>query len=311
MDTPSPIFPVTLHACPDHTKATVEAAVTAVLEASGWRPGRGAKVLVKPNLLRAVPLACTHPGVVAAACAWLLDQGARVRVGDSPGFGTGPGVAGAVGLAAALHPLGLQVLGLDDPVPVPLKFGGHWGVSRLALESDALLSIPKVKAHAMMRLSLSVKNLFGCVCGLRKAWAHARQGNRPEAFVSGILDLYAALPSVAALADGIAAMHITGPSGGQPFPLRVVGASTNAQALDTALGALLGTKPENIPLWNEAIRRHLPGADVASLVYPLEIPTRLAPTTFILPATLEDISFRPHRFALSLGRRLVKKWRGA
>ena len=70
---------------------------------------RGLRVLVKPNLLRAVPLACADPLVTAAACAWLLGQGASVTVADSPGFGTARGVAAAIGLEAALKPLGLAV----------------------------------------------------------------------------------------------------------------------------------------------------------------------------------------------------------
>ena len=300
---------VALAACSGYDAAAP--AVCAALEASGWTPGRGAVVLVKPNLLRSVPLACTHPRVVAAACSWLLDQGARVRVADSPGFGTAVGVARAVGLTEALRPLGLNVSPLDRPVPISLGRGGRWGVSRLALESDALLSVPKVKVHAMMRLSLSLKNLFGCVCGLRKAWAHTRQGGRSDDFVSGLLDLYAALPPVTALADGVEAMHVTGPSDGQPFPLGLVGASTVAAALDAVLSALLGARPVDVPLWAEAIRRGLPGTDPAVLRYPLERPENFAVGGFELPATLDDISFRPHRLALSLSRRVIRAWRGA
>ena len=163
----------------------------------------------------------------------------------------------------------------------------------------------------MMRLSLSLKNLFGCVCGLRKAWAHTRQGGRSDDFVSGLLDLYAALPPVTALADGVEAMHVTGPSDGQPFPLGLVGASTVAAALDAVLSALLGARPVDVPLWAEAIRRGLPGTDPAVLRYPLERPENFAVGGFELPATLDDISFRPHRLALSLSRRVIRAWRGA
>ena len=59
-------------------------------EASLWN-GRslcGLRVLVKPNLLRAVPLTCTSPAVVVVACAWLQSCDARAIAADSPGFGT-------------------------------------------------------------------------------------------------------------------------------------------------------------------------------------------------------------------------------
>lgn len=300
---------VALAACSGYDSAAT--AVWAALEASEWRPGRGAVILVKPNLLRAVPLACTHPGVVAAACAWLLDQGARVHVADSPGFGTAAGVARAIGLSDALRPLGLRVSALNDPVSVSLSCGACWGVSRMALESDGVLSVPRVKAHGMMRLSLSMKNLFGCVCGLRKAWAHARQGSSPADFARALLDLYKALPPVTALADGVIAMHVTGPSGGQPFPLGLVAASSSAPALDAALGALLGAQSNDVPLWAEMIRQGLPGADSRLVSYPLEMPESFHAAGFRLPARLDDISFRPRRLALSLMRRIIRAFRGA
>ena len=39
------------------------------------------------------------------------------------------------------------------------------------------------------------------------------------------------------MADGLTAMHVTGPSKGQPFPLGLLGASPSAVALDEALWA--------------------------------------------------------------------------
>ena len=75
---------------------------------------RSAHVLVKPNLLTATPLACTSPVVVAAVCRWLLDQGARVRVGDSPGFGTATAVARQTGVEEALRALGPEARGVGD-----------------------------------------------------------------------------------------------------------------------------------------------------------------------------------------------------
>ena len=166
---------VALTSCSSYAAAAATEAVGRTLDASGWHPPRG-PVLVKPNLLRAVPLACTHPQVTAAVCRWLLDKGARVTVADSPGFGSARGVSRAIGLDAALAPLGVRVCALDDPVPVPLRGGGSWGVTRTALEADAIVSVPRVKAHAQVRLTLAVKNLFGCICGLGKVMAHSRRG---------------------------------------------------------------------------------------------------------------------------------------
>lgn len=306
-------FPVALLSCRSYEEAALAARVGEALDACGWSPARGDRVLLKPNLIRAAPLACTHPLVVKAAASWLLDRGNRVAVADSPGFGTAKGVAKAVGLEDALRPLGLEVLEMDDPVPVHVgrgeeregrkKAGAHWGVSRLALESDALLSLPKVKAHGMMRLSLAVKNLFGTVRGLRKAWAHTLEGENALSFASCILDLYRALPPSAALLDGVEAMHVTGPVRGKPYPLGLIAAAPDALAGDSALYAVFNVSPAQIPLWEAARNRALPQAFPEHLRYPLLAPEAFACPGFQLPERLDDISFRPHRLFLSLCRR--------
>lgn len=300
---PVPI-PVALSPCVSYERPMVEAAVLGVLEAAAWPSVRGCHVLVKPNLLRAVPLCCTHPEVVRAVCLWLKEQGARVRVADSPGFGTADGIARHIGLEEVLRSLGLRVEALHGARSVPLRSGGNWGVSRLALESDVLVSVPRIKAHSQMRLTLAVKNLFGCVCGLRKALAHTAQGTCLETFADALVDLWAALPPSASVADGVVAMHVTGPSGGNPYPLGCVGASSSAVALDTALCTLLKTTPEAVPLWAALQRYGAFGAQPEELGYPLARPDEIATGNFRMPEELADISFRPARLLKSLCRRV-------
>lgn len=277
---------------------------SSILVGRGAPLSRGAWVLVKPNLLRAGELCCTHAEVTRAVCLHLLEHGCRVTVADSPGFGTARSVAAAIGLTDALRPLGLTVQSLNDAQPVPLGSGGHWGVARLALECDHVLSVPKVKAHCQMRATLAVKNLFGCVCGLRKAVAHTRQGKDRDIFTHALLDLWRALPPVSAVVDGVTAMHITGPSGGQPFALGCVGASMSAVALDTALYTLLHARLENMPLWAAAQRASLVGARREDLSFPLSAPEDFDARLFVLPHELIDVSFEPHRLFISLCRRV-------
>lgn len=275
----------------------------------------GARVLVKPNLLLAKPLACVSPEVTAAACAWLLDHGARIRVADSPGFGRAVSVARAVGLAEALRPLGLVVEETGPAVSVPLALGEaapsgeehRFHIARLALESDFILSVPRVKAHAQMLVTLAVKNCFGCVKGLHKAVAHAREGRDPLFFADCLAALWAALPPVAALADGITAMHVTGPSKGRPFALGLLGACASAVALDEALYAVLGLSPQSVPLGAALCRRKAPGSAAAGAqtVFPLLSPKDMHAEGFELPAELAHTSFHPARFVQSCCRRIA------
>ena len=279
----------------------------------------GARVLVKPNLLLAKPLACASPEVVAAVCAWLLDHGANVSVADSPGFGRAVSVARAVGLEAALRPLGLAVEEIGPAVPLPLPLegeaaqkagfqagGSRFQVARLAMESDLIVSVPRVKAHAQMLVTLSVKNCFGCVRGLHKAVAHAREGRDPLFFADCLAALWAALPPVAAVADGITAMHITGPSNGKPYALGLLGASASAVALDEAVYAVLGLTPQQVPLGAALCRRKAWGSAAAGtqVAFPLHAPADFCAAGFQLPAELSHTSFHPARFVQSCFRRI-------
>ena len=178
-------IPLCLLPCPDLRAAAT--LTSRALEQAGpghMRSLRGAKVLVKPNLLTATPLACTSPEVTAAVCSWLLDQGAHVTVLDSPGFGRAESVARAIGLTELLRPLGLAVTGPGNAVSLKLDNGSRFGVSRQALECDLILSVPRVKAHSQMLLTLAVKNLFGLVVGMRKA-EHGKRKRRQAREMDG------------------------------------------------------------------------------------------------------------------------------
>jgi uncharacterized protein (DUF362 family) len=104
-------------------------------------------------------------------------------------------------------------------------------------------------------------------------------------------------------------MHVTGPSGGQPYVLGCVGASVCAVALDTALYGVIGVKPEAVPLWNALMRRGLPQAVSENITYPLWLPENFPCRDFVLPSRLQDVSFRPHRLFWSLCRRLWLAYR--
>ncbi|WP_291332706.1 DUF362 domain-containing protein [Desulfovibrio sp.] len=320
---PGNSLPVALLRHDTYTAPALRTAVGQVMDAARlaeYYPLRaGTRVLVKPNLLMAKHLACTSPEVVAAVCAWIMDHGAQVRVADSPGFGRAVTVARAVGLDEALRPLGLEVEEIGPAVPLPLPLegdaaqkagfqagGSRFHVARLAMESDLIVSVPRVKAHAQMLTTLSVKNCFGCVRGLHKAVAHAREGRDPRFFADCLAALWATLPPVAAVADGITAMHITGPSNGKPFALGLLGASASAVALDEAVYAVLGLNPQDVPLGAALSRRKAWGSGAAGsqVIFPLNTPADFCAAGFQLPVELSHTSFHPARFVQSCFRRI-------
>lgn len=295
-------IPLALLRQANYERNAVQDAVERLFGACGLSFARGERVLVKPNLVSRgnARLSCTHPAVVRAVCAHLLDLGASVRVADSPAFGSAERVARACGLDEALRPLGLAVSTLKRPVPLALSLGGSIGVSRSALDASSIVSVARLKAHGQFRVTASVKNLFGCVCGCRKALAHMRLGDTPGAMESMVLDVFAALPRVVGVVDGVVALHRGGPVHGEGYPLGLLGASPEPLALDVALFRLLGLTPQQVPLWAEAQRRGLPGADpdtqAGAVRYPLVLPQDFDASGFVLQPGLDPMRFEPLRF---------------
>lgn len=291
----------------EYESTLLGSATALLLEESGLKPTMSQRVLVKPNLVAPsnAQYCCTNPLVVQAACAYLLDCGARVTVADSPAFGPASFVARNIGLDKGLAKLGLKVVSLKRAAPLTLSTGTTIGLSQDAMESDIILNIPKLKVHGQMTISGAVKNLFGCVVGFRKALAHNQLGHSHDVFRSMLMDIYEALPTPFHLMDAIHPMHKKGPIDGVPFELGLLAASRNGVALDTAAYSILGLLPQQIPLWQEALKRHMDGADPAEIEYPLEKPTLFDATGFEL-SPVKDLEFNPVRLFKGRIRSLLK-----
>ncbi len=271
----------------------------------------GARLLIKPNFVavRNARLCCTHAAVIAAAASHCLERGAHVTVGDSPAFGTAQAIARVIGLPELLRPLGVEVITLGRGVRV--RSGSvQVPVSADALEADLILNLPKFKAHSQMRFSGAVKNLFGCVTGVNKAWLHALHGDKGGRFAEMICGLADVLPPTVSLMDGVEAMHRTGPIAGEVYGLGFLGASRSAAALDAAAGMTLDGGPERFPVWRACLKAGLPGAEPADLAFPRRNPDDFDAGGFILPGALKAESFRPDVLLRSLVKRAWMSLRG-
>ena len=303
-------IPVALVHCSDYNSSALAEHLGRLFQAIGWQPSRGSRILVKPNLLAPKPpdfLPCTNPRLVRAACEYLLALGVKVTVGDSPSFGTGIRVAQKIGLAEALADLPVDLIDLNRPKMVRLasSSAGWWPSPATLLEFDVILNLPKLKVHRMLGMSGAVKNHFGCVTSIWKALMHGIIGDRGNRFESMLMDLLDLLPPSVSLLDAVVAMHVTGPVDGLPFPLQMLAASHSAVALDTAVYTLLGLSPADVRLWREAVRRQMPGADLAEVAFPLETLESFDARDFVIPATLQPAGFHPYRIAR---RAVINAW---
>ncbi|MEJ2037408.1 MAG: DUF362 domain-containing protein [Desulfosarcinaceae bacterium] len=208
----------------------------------------GSRVLIKPNLLlpaepeRAI---VTHPMIVRAVAAYLLDKGASVQVSDSPAVGSFHKLIRVSGYNDALDGLGVTLKPFDDSIEVDIgEPFGRIPIARDAMEADVVFNLPKLKTHTQMLLTLGVKNIFGCIVGLRKPEWHMRTGVERKLFARLLVQIYEAVAPAFTLVDGILAMEGQGPGrSGLPRELGLLVGGDNAHAVDKTICTVLGMNP--------------------------------------------------------------------
>ncbi len=267
---------------------------------------RSARVLLKPNLVSAThgTLPCTDGDFILAAARLFLDHGAHVQIGDSPAFGSAASVLARIGIGDSLKKLSVPVTNFTRVRQVTLPSGIRAGLAADALDCDILVNLPKVKAHAQLRMTLAVKNYFGCLTGLRKPLCHMIHGGRQGDFSRYIVGLLSMLPDSITIVDGITAMHETGPVRGQAFELGLIAGSFNPVAIDRAFLDIVGLKPSDSPLMGACIRAGMTATDSGELEFPLQAPGQVRVKGFEVPGELDPIRFNPFRFVKNRVRRL-------
>ncbi len=215
---------------------------------------RGKSVLLKPNLVEYIPgaEANTSPVLVGAAAEALLALGARsVVVGEGPGHQRDTYlVLVESGLAAQLRGQKIDFIDLnrDELVRVPTRanYTGlhHLWLPRTALASDFVVSMPKVKTHHWAGVTLSMKNMFGIVPGIKYGWP--KNVLHWQGIHRSILDICATAPIHFVIADGIVAMQGNGPLHGTRRPLGKLVLSDDPVAADCICTRLMGFDPARV-----------------------------------------------------------------
>ena len=151
---------------------------------------------------------------------------------------------------------GLDVICKEFKETTKLDIGKPFGeidVARDVVEADVVINIAKLKTHSQMLLTLGVKNLFGCIVGLKKPEWHFRTGMNRKMFARLLVQIHNAINPSITLVDGILAMEGQGPGkSGLPRHIGVLVGSQNAFAADYAICSLLGINPERLPTNEQA-----------------------------------------------------------
>ncbi len=212
----------------------------------------GERIVLKPNVLIGTdPRRCisTHPSVLKAVGRKLLPVGAAALYGDSPGFGGCRANMKRAKLKDAADEVGMPMAEFNRGRAVTHTaaiLNKRFVVANGVLDSDGVVSLPKLKTHGLTRFTGAVKNQFGCVPGMQKSQFHMKLAD-PHDFATMLVDLTTLIMPRLYVMDGIMAMEGNGPRSGKPRELGVLLFSTDPVALDAVACRIIGLNPEFVP----------------------------------------------------------------
>ncbi len=223
---------------------------------------RGARVLLKPNLVEYDPGTSvnTDPRMVAAAIVALRRLGAsKVTCGEGPGHRRDTRyVVDASGLADALAAveapfvdLNLDAASIHELRSRYTTLGQLW-LPRAVTDADVVVSMPKMKTHHWASVTLSMKNLFGCLPSRLYGWP--KNVLHWEGIEQSILDITGAVRPALQIVDGIVGMEGNGPINGTPKQAGLIVIGNDPVATDHTATRLMGFDPSAIVYLDEAAR---------------------------------------------------------
>lgn len=211
------------------------------------------RILLKPNLLKRAEVdkaVITHPSVVGAIGRILREEGYQdIILADSCGTGTTRKVIKGTGMDSCLEKLKIPAVDFSQGVRVEYPKGvqaKEFVLPKELLECDSIISVCKMKTHALERITGAVKNSYGFVYGFHKAKGHTRYPSA-DSFARMLIDLNRFVQPKLYIMDGIIAMEGNGPGSGDPVPMNVILMSLDPVALDSIFCRLIHLDPPMVP----------------------------------------------------------------
>ena len=259
---------------------------------------KGRRVFLKPNMVEYEPGTAinTHPHVVAGAAIACQRAGASVvTIGEGPGHRRDiEYLLSATGLADQLRENRLRFVDLnhDDVRMVPLR-STFTGLRELALpvellQSDFIISVPKLKTHHWAGMTCSMKNFFGAVPGAVYGWP--KNVLHMHGIPNSIVDLVSTIRPHFTIVDAVTAMEGDGPIMGRERALGFVAMGSDLAAVDATCASVIGLDPAKIDYLRLA-SRFLGIIDADRIDHRGESPSRYA-TRFDLVPDLEHLRVR-------------------
>lgn len=269
------MFDVSIVKCESYSENDVTIAMDKLINLIGgldWVK-KDMKIAIKVNLVSSMKpekAATTHPALVCELTKKLIEKGAIVTVGDSPG-----GIYNSIYLNNVYS--GTNMTKVKDvggilnsnfnqstahfPDGKVLK---DFTYTSYLDDADVIINFCKFKSHGMMGLSVATKNIFGTIPGTLKPEFHFRFPDHLD-FANMLIDLNEYFKPKIHFVDAVVGMEGNGPTAGNPKQIGLLLASENPYKLDYVCATLMGLKKDDVPILAEAYKRNLIPENVADI----------------------------------------------
>lgn len=252
---PGDKYPVAIVPCPSYDDEKLSSAIHL-----GWQKTippvvKKKKVVIKPNLVEFNAKRPIHTDVhlVKALVRFLKKLGAKeVIVAEGPGHRRDTeAVWRKAGYYDLKNEFGIDLIDLnydDLQVVQTVSFNDSLlhmlYLPKTILSADVIISVPKMKTHHWVGVTLSLKNMIGVVPGVKYGWPkNIIHWNGIE---RSIVEINATLPTHYTIVDGVLGMEGDGPIMGFPKKVGALVMGNNALAVDATSARIMGLEPKAI-----------------------------------------------------------------
>jgi len=209
---------------------------------------KGEKILLKPNFLFGKPAekcANTHPSIFRAVGECFLETGADVSYGDHPGLRSPISASKRIGIAPAADELGIPLADFTSGKTVTSEnplIQHEFSIASAVLETDGIISLPKLKTHHLTKMTGAVKNQYGCIYNAQKKALHMKYADARD-FSKMLIDLNRVVKPRLFIMDAVQGMEGNGPQNGDPVQINALLFSEDPVALDAVMCRLVDLNP--------------------------------------------------------------------
>lgn len=277
------------------------------------KPQSNGRIVIKPNLVYDVKGkgVTTDVGVVEGIIEYFQDSGDIVIAEGSCDCDTFE-LYDDFGYTKLANKYGAKLIGLNKDKFQKVKlYDKSLGVARTALNADYLISVPVLKTHEYMTISVCIKNLMGCLeikprekvtfdstkenmhielSSLQNVAEMSHEAGQRERvffpkdklkeywsaigkFEQRLIALYGKLAPKLGVIDAIVASEGNAPIHGIPVKMGFVMASENPVDADAVAAYLIGIDPKTINYLNLAHRQGLGEIDVNKIKSNVDLST--------------------------------------